>query len=83
MANTLKNVEIRLTNTNGEHFKFWTISVASRTVRLSWGTVGGRRTQTRKFSFQNNEAALEFMYKRVDIRIKGGYREVQTFSTAA
>ena len=83
MANTLKNVEIRLVNTDGAHFKFWTISVASRTVRLSWGRIGAKRSQTRKFSFRNNEEAVEFMHKRVDIRLRGGFRQIATFDVAA
>lgn len=83
MANTLRNVEFSLVNTNGAHFKFWKAMVQCRVVRLTWGRIGGRSSQSRKFTFRNNEEALDFAHRRMDIRQKGGFREIATFTCAA
>ncbi len=77
MAKATKHVAVRLENTNPGHNKFWTVVLRCTSVRCFWGRIGVW-SQSKKFSFDTNEDALEFVQKKIDSKIRKGYVNVTT-----
>jgi len=73
----MKNVAIRLENTTPGHNKFWTVVLGTRKVRCFWGKIGVW-CQSKKFVFDSNDEALEFVQKKVDSKMSRGYINVST-----
>lgn len=68
-------VAIRLENTKANHYKFWSAVLKSRTVKVFWGRIG-TWTQSKKFSFDSNDEALDFLQRKMESKIRRGYMNV-------
>jgi len=77
-----KNVAIRLENTTPGHSKFWSVVLNSRKVRCFWGKIGVW-SQSKKFVFDSNDEALEFVQKKLDSKMRRGYINVTLGGSSA
>jgi predicted DNA-binding WGR domain protein len=71
----MKNVSVRLENTRRNHYKFWSAVMNSRTVKVFWGRIGSW-TQNKKFTFDSNEEAMDFLQRKLESKLRRGYINV-------
>jgi predicted DNA-binding WGR domain protein len=71
----IKHVQVRLENTKGNHFKFWSATLKNRIVRVFWGRIGSW-TQSKKFAFESNADAMDFLQMKMGKKLRRGYINV-------
>jgi len=71
----INHVQVRLENTKGNHFKFWSATLKNRTVRVSWGRIGSW-VKDKKFSFDSNEESMDFFRRKLESKLRRGYINV-------
>jgi predicted DNA-binding WGR domain protein len=73
MAKSIRNVAVRLENTNPGHNKQYTVAINLRKVKLFWGPIGGW-IASKKLTFPTNEEAFDFFSRKIDRELGRGYR---------
>lgn len=69
----LQIASITLTNTTGNHRKFWTVEpIGRKRLICKWGRIGSW-IQSKVFAFETVQDAVDFAERKVENKLRRGY----------